>query len=134
MQEYLDTSALMALSDSRDANHDRAARHMQDALSQRVRFTIGKPVLVEFIDGVMKRVGKGKAVDHLRAILDSKVVSLVLETGPDWKKAVSIFLEHDDTRIDLTDALSFSIMERLGIGTAFTFDSDFKARGFAIVP
>jgi len=37
-------------------------------------------------------------------------------------------------KIDLTDCLSFSIMERMNIDTAFTFDSDFQTYGFKVLP
>ncbi|RLI77503.1 VapC toxin family PIN domain ribonuclease, partial [Archaeoglobales archaeon] len=30
--------------------------------------------------------------------------------------------------------LSFAMMERLDLRTAFTFDSDFKTHGFEVVP
>jgi len=133
-QEYIDTSALIALSDSRDTNHERAVQHLRDSLASGTRFTLGKPVLIEFIDGVTKRVGKDKAVKELTTILESKVVSVVSETSSDWANALSYFCKHKDRRVDLTDALSFSLMERMKIGTAFTFDSDFEAHGFRIAP
>ena len=133
-QEYIDTSALIALSDSSDANHVRAVQHLRDSLASGIRFTLGKPVLIKFIDGVTKRVGKDKAVRELATILESKVVTVVFETGSDWANALSCFCKHKDRRVDLTDALSFSLMERMRIGTAFTFDSDFAAHGFTIAP
>jgi len=133
-QEYIDTSALIALSDSNDANHDRAVQHLRDSLAIGTRFTLGKAVLIEFIDGVTKRIGKDKAIKELTTVLESKVVTVVLETSSDWANALSCFRKHKDRRVDLTDALNFSLMERMGIGTAFTFDSDFAAHGFTIAP
>ena len=44
------------------------------------------------------------------------------------------FKRYKDQRIDLTDCLSFSIMERMNLNTAFTFDSDFQTHGFRMVP
>ncbi|MCK4736295.1 MAG: hypothetical protein KAT65_27835 [Methanophagales archaeon] len=44
------------------------------------------------------------------------------------------FRRYKDQRIDLTDCLSFSIMERMNIDTAFAFDSDFQTHGFRMVP
>jgi len=37
-------------------------------------------------------------------------------------------------RIDLTDSLSFAIMERLKIDSAFAFDRDFEVHGFVRLP
>ncbi len=133
-QEYVDTSALIALGDSRDANHDRAVQHFKNELSRGTRFTVGKPVMVEYIDGVTKRVGKGKAIKELDAILGSRLISVVFETSADWNRALSHFRNYREMQIDLTDALSFAMMERLHMDAAFTFDSDFEAHGIRIVP
>jgi len=134
VQEYIDTSALIALSDARDTNHQRAVEHLREATKSGKRFTVGKPVLVEFLDGLTKRVGKKEALSALDALTESKVVTMVDDTGPDWERCLEIFRRYQDTAIDLTDSLSFAIMERLRIETAFTFDSDFKAHGWTVQP
>lgn len=36
-------------------------------------------------------------------------------------------------RINITDCLSFALMERLGLDTAMTFDSDLRTHGFKVV-
>ncbi len=38
-----------------------------------------------------------------------------------------------DKRFSYTDASSFAVMERLGIGTAFGFDRDFAQYGFRLI-
>ncbi len=54
---FLDTSALIALADRRDRNHDRAVRFFREAV-KRTRFVLAKHVLIEYIDGVTKRIGR----------------------------------------------------------------------------
>ncbi|MFQ6107757.1 MAG: hypothetical protein ACE5QF_09290 [Thermoplasmata archaeon] len=44
------------------------------------------------------------------------------------------FRRFRDKAIDLTDSLSFAIMERLRIDSAFTFDGDFEVHGLVRVP
>jgi len=56
------------------------------------------------------------------------------ENKKDWVQAIEYFRRYKDQRIDLTDCLSFSIMERMNIDTAFAFDSDFQTHGFRMVP
>jgi len=49
-------------------------------------------------------------------------------------QAIEYFKRYKDQKIDLTDCLSFSIMERMNVDTAFTFDSDFQTYGFKVLP
>ena len=39
-----------------------------------------------------------------------------------------------DTRLSLTDRASFAVMDRLGLGAAFSFASDFRHSGYQMVP
>ncbi len=90
--------------------------------------------MTEYLDGVTKRIGKDKAIYGLDRILNSKIVVLELETKKDWIKALEYFKMYNDQRIDLTDCLSFALMERLGLKQVFTFDSDFRIHGFEVLP
>jgi predicted nucleic acid-binding protein len=58
----------------------------------------------------------------------SALIALSDMKDKNHKRAVLYF------KIDLTDCLSFSIMERMNIDTAFTFDSDFQTHGFRMLP
>jgi len=49
-------------------------------------------------------------------------------------RAREIFVRYDDQTIDMTDSLSFAIMERLRLGQAFSFDPDFAIHGFQCLP
>jgi hypothetical protein len=133
MRQYLDTSALIALSDRRDKNHGTAKTYLEFALDNGVRFVVGRNVVTEYVDGVTKRVGKNKGIEELNNILNSKLLVIEKIRDEDWSKAIEYFKKYKSTKIDLTDCISFSIMERLKLETAFTFDSDFKIK-FAIAP
>lgn len=50
-------------------------------------------------------------------------------TEEDEGKAVALVRDHDDKTYSLCDALSFTVMERLGIREAIAFDSDFRSYG-----
>ncbi len=133
MRQYLDTSALIALGDKKDRNHDVAKAYLESAVDRGVRFVVGKNVLVEYIDGITKRIGKGTGIEELDNILNSRLVLVERDRDEDWSKTLEYFRKYSDARIDLTDCISFSIMERLKMDTAFTFDSDFRIR-FTVVP
>ena len=44
------------------------------------------------------------------------------------------FKRHDDKRYSLADCVSFVVMERNDIYTAYAFDRDFNQAGFIIEP
>jgi len=131
---YIDTGALIALSDKNDKNHKRAVSYFRTAVKRGVIFVLGKHVVIEYIDGVAKRIDKKKAIHELNSIIGSKLLLIEWEDKKDWVQAIEYFKRYKDQKIDLTDCLSFSIMERMNIDTAFAFDSDFQTHGFRMVP
>ncbi len=86
----LDTSALIALSDRRDKNHEKAVNFFRYVV-KRTRFVLPKHVLIEYIDGVTKRIGKAKAIEELENILNSNLVVIEFERRKDWEKAIEYF-------------------------------------------
>jgi len=133
-QVYLDTGGLIALNDRSDRNHAAASAFFRRATKEGSRFVLGRPVLIEYLDGVTKRVGKRDALLRLQQIETSSVWRVEPDTEEDHTKARELFLQYDDQTIDMTDSLSFAIMERLDLREAFSFDPDFEIHGFARVP
>lgn len=131
---YLDTAALIALNDRSDPNHSAAATYFREAARSGTRFVIGRPVYVEYLDGVTKRVGKADAIARMRQIDASALWRVEPDLEEDHARARELFVQYDDVAIDMTDSLSFAIMERLELDSAFTFDSDYEAHGFTRVP
>jgi len=132
MRIFLDTSGLIALSDEKDKNHIRAKAYLKEKVQKGARFVVGKNILAEYTDGVTKRIGKEKGIEELDRIYNSKLLVIEAFSERDWDKALRYFRKYKDQQIDLTDCLSFVIMERLDMKTAFTFDNDFKTHGFDV--
>jgi predicted nucleic acid-binding protein len=132
---YMDTSALIAFFSPNDRNHKRAVEFFESKAVSGARFVIGRPVLMEFLNGASKRAGKRVALQFKELIEVSRFVRIERETEEDWERAWEIFERFDDhDGMDLVDCLSFAIMERLGIREAFTFDGDFEVYGFEKMP
>ena len=134
MQAYVDTGALVALVAADDRYHREAEQFFRRSLVKGTRFVIGRPVLIEYLDGLTKRVSKGKALQELRRIDASAVMRIEDEEDEDWARARELFERYDDQPIDMTDSISFAIMERLDLRQVFGFDRDFDVHGFTRVP
>ena len=52
----------------------------------------------------------------------------------DERRADEILARYDDQEFSLTDALSFAVMERLGIREVFSLDHHFAQFGWLVVP
>lgn len=133
MYRYLDTSALIALGDQRDTNHKTAVEYFTKSLDGGMIFVLGRHVLIEYIDGLAKRVSKEKAIKAVENISKSRLTFVENIIDADWEMALKHFSKYTD-KIDLTDSLSFAMMERLDIKKVFTFDKDFAIHGFLMVP
>lgn len=125
----VDTSAVFALIDRGDTNHD-AARAALDALRARR----AEPLLTNFI------VAESHAV--LLARLDAAIARRWLSrivwpvervTEEDESRARMIVARYTDKTYTYADAASFAVMERLGLKTAFAFDPHFRQYGFQVL-
>jgi predicted nucleic acid-binding protein len=124
-----DTSANYALLDRSDRNHARAV-----ALARLMRRRHLTPLLTNFIVGethglVLSRLGAGLA----RRWLFANVWPIERITAGDEARARDILRRYDDKSFSYVDATSFSVMERLGIRQAFTFDPHFEQYGLALL-
>ncbi len=49
-------------------------------------------------------------------------------------EAIHLFRKFADQRVSFTDCISFVLMKRFRIRTAFTFDQHFARAGFEVIP
>ena len=65
--------------------------------------------------------------------IDAGTTVIVRVRASDEAHAKRIIYEYRDNDLSFNDALSFVVMERLGINSAFTFDSDFAQCSFSVL-
>ena len=123
-----DTSASYALLDRSDRNHARAV-----SLARLMRRRHLTPLLTNFIVGethglVLSRLGARLA----RRWLFGNVWPIERITADDEIRARDILRRYDDKSFSYVDATSFSLMERLGIRQAFSFDPHFEQYGLEL--
>jgi len=82
---------------------------------------------------VLSRRGRDLAARVLFATDSNPRIRRIQATPDDERRAREIIVRYDDKAFSLTDAISFAIMERLGISHAFTFDRHFAQFGVAVL-
>jgi predicted nucleic acid-binding protein len=86
-------------------------------------------LLIECHALVMSCLGRNVAARFLQDI-DASSTVIVRVRASDEARAKAIIYRYDDKTFSFNDALSFVVMERLGIQRVFTFDDDFTQYGF----
>jgi uncharacterized protein len=126
---FLDTSAIYAWADAADPNHHTAVRRLQAILDREEELLSHNYVLVESIALLQSRLGLGAATK-----LAKDSMAFVIEWVDDDLHASGIReLERSKKRrVSLVDHISFLVMRRRHVATAFAFDPDFTSAGFGL--
>ncbi len=125
----LDTSAIYALADPTDLNHDRALDLFGRALQGGETFLVHSYVLVEAAALLQRRLGLASAFRFLDQANDMEIRWIA---GEDHLRAVELLRERGRRGLSLVDCTSFVVMRRYGVVSALAFDSDFEAEGFSL--
>ena len=124
----VDTSAIFALADGRDARHHEATRSFEALLRTGRRLVTHSYVLVESMALLQRRLGHAKAIEFA-----SVAAAFEIEwVGERLHNAAVLALGEQPRGISLVDQVSFLVMHRRGIDEAFAFDADFTAAGFRL--
>ena len=125
MRVFVDTSALLAIQDEDDRDHSEAANTFRSLLASADLVTHNY-VLVECLALVRRRLGKAAVVqlsDGLLPAIDTIWVDAALHQA-----ALAAHLAAGSA--SYVDQVSFEVMRRDELDTAFTFDTDFERQGF----
>lgn len=132
MSVFIDSSALIALVNGDDHHHPRAV----DALAEMARTPIAlvthEYALVETITLLQRRLGLPAVRQLIGGILP--IIDVVWVDPEAHQIARDTMVAADRRGISLVDWTSFLVMRRADIDTAFTFDGDFAAQGFRVIP
>jgi predicted nucleic acid-binding protein len=125
----VDTSAYFAFIAPRDTNHEQAISISRVLANQSWRLFTSNYIVAETHALLLARLGRATAFTFLQEI-DRSTTQLVRATHADERRAREIIERYTDKDFSLADAISFSMMERLNIRSAFTFDQHFAQYGF----
>lgn len=126
-----DSSAYLALVNRKDRNHRAATDILTWLADQRYRQYTTNAMLIEAHALILTTLGSREANRFLARIAQSNTVVIRVRAS-DEERAREILFRYEDKAFSYNDAISFAIMERLGIDVAFTFDSDFRQYGWTV--
>ena len=132
MNVFVDTSAMYALVDQGDAHHAAAAATLVDLARSGVELVTHEYAIVETIALLQRRIG----VHAVRELVSKVLPVLRVEwvTREAHGSARDALLSADRRGVSLVDWTSFLLMRGARIQRAFTFDGDFAAQGFRVIP
>ena len=130
MTVFVDTSGIFAVLDSDDRYHEDADHLWRQLVLEAEQLVCTNYVLIESFALVQRRLGMHAARSLEEDILPLVRVHWVEESN--HRAAMAAFLTAGRKGLSLVDCVSFVIMRRFDVKTAFAFDQDFQDQGFEL--
>ena len=127
---FVDAGPLVAVINPGDQHEAAARRGWQRLAESNIPLVSSEHVLDEVATAICRWQSPRRAADWVRQQLESRLIRWVSCGPQDWQMATDWLTRYSDQQISFTDALSFTLMRRLKITEAFTFDRHFTIAGF----
>jgi predicted nucleic acid-binding protein len=125
---FVDTSAIYALLDAGDSNHERSLRAIERLLGEEL--ATHSYVVVELVSLVRRRLGADAAARLIDEVLPAiEITDVDASLG---SRALAAFRAATTSDVSLVDRTSFEFMRQRGINRAWAMDSDFAREGFEV--
>jgi predicted nucleic acid-binding protein len=120
-----DSSAILALLDAQDADHQRAIAVARQLTADRRPSFVTNYIEVEAHALLLRRLGRVIA----REWLFSRSLPVLRALPEEEERAKELLARYTDKDWTLCDAISFAVLESRGVPRAFTFDDHFRQYG-----
>jgi len=132
---FVDTSALYAFVDKKDAHHPRASDAVRKLIKAGRRLIVSDYVIAETVNLANARSGSTVATRVLDLIEQSSGIRIEWIDPVRFERTKTFFRKHADHSYSFTDCTSFVIMRELRVTDALTTDGHFAEAGFrALLP
>jgi len=131
---FVDTSALVALADRKDRDHQPAAGFIRCLTPAAGGLVTTNYVLDETFTLLRRTIGLPHTVAFAEALMQSRLYTIVQVDPKVQSLAWEWFKRYFDKDFSFTDCTSFVVMKAMSIGEAFAFDRHFVQAGFACRP
>ena len=131
MSAFVDTSALVAILNSRDPNAAPARAIWERLLRNATPLDASNYIVVEATALVQHRLG----MSAVRTLHDDVLPLITVHWVSEAIHASALIelLDANRRRLSLVDCVSFVVMRQLGIEDAFAFDQHFTEQGFNVL-
>jgi uncharacterized protein len=128
----VDTSALYAVLDREDENHQIAKATWGELLEADETLLVTNYVVLETTALAQHRLG----MEAVRVLYGDILPALDIHwiTEADHTHAQNALLATDRRKLSLVDCSSFHVMRSRAVRTAFAFDPHFREQGFEVLP
>ena len=124
---FLDTSAVLALADTRDPHHAEAVASLGAKMSEGHLLLTHNYVLVESAALLQSRLGPESSMTFLS---DAERFTIHWVSPADHAEAVKLLQNRNQRGLSLVDCMNYVVMRLYAVNTALVFDADFEADGF----
>lgn len=128
---FVDSGALIGRYLTNDPYHAVATRTWREI--EKSQLVTTNHVLDEVLTLLARRAGYPFAAERAERIYFSAAFEIVCSDLEDEHAALHYFRKFADQRISFTDCISFAVMRRHRLTTAFTFDRHFLNAGFRVI-
>lgn len=129
---WVDTSAVVATLDEADRGHERAREAWAQLIADKTLLMTSDHVLLETMAVVQRRAG----IPGLRRIATDLIGRLAIQwvDADVFEAGIAAVLAAGRRDLSVVDCVSFEMMRKRGIETAFTLDAHFAEQGFDVLP
>ena|SRR5258706_7573045 len=128
---FVDSGPLLARYLRTDAFHKRALEVWPSLTASRL-FT-SNHVLAESLTLIGRRASYTIAAGCGEQLYGSERLEIIYSDREDEIAALRLLRKFADQKVSFTDCVSFALMRKFGIETAFTFDRHFLQAGFRVL-
>lgn len=130
---YVDSGAWIALALTRDPYHERAREAWTDLGHAGARLHTSVPVVLETFTFLDRQATREVAIAWRKSLDSVRRLRIWPATPRDLREAWAFFERSDLHKLSAVDAVSFVVMRRAHIRSAFAFDQHFATIGFRLV-
>jgi len=127
---FLDTSYVIALSVSKDQNHEKALQIADFLEVDTAILVTTRAVVLEIGNALSAQKYRQAAIELLESLEADPNVEIIPITEELYERGFQLFKERPDKEWGLIDCISFVVMQDQGMIAALTADNHFQQQGF----